>query len=283
MTTEQEASEESVVVTDDMLSSAADAAVEAEEVVEEETTEEETEEVSEEETTEEETSEETEVETEEESTEEEAETEEPESPAERSRLGRKVKNLETQLQTALDQIKSLTTAKPATEEEETLDEDDFVKASDIPKLIEKEREKEQSEKTAYQASYLNKILEIGNNEGMDEALQDEIFEEMQSNFNQIHGHGAEVDSEINFRKAQAAIATKKMGEIGKPKNPLKGGKSKVATGVGGGTETEVKPAKPAVKLDAHAAEFIKDSGLSIEEAADVLTSDEKPHLSFHRG
>jgi len=204
------------------------------------------------------------------------------SASDRSRLGRKVKNQDDTIRTLLSRIEDLEN-KGATEEpdEDALEADDFVKASDIPKLLQAEKQKEQKVRTAYESTYLSKVLEIGNNEGIEDALLDEIFEEMQANFNSVHQNNPGVDAELNFGKAHVAVL-KRQADAG-PKNPLKGGKSKVPIGVGGGTETKVKTPKPTVKLDTFAADFIKDTGGSVTKASEILAKEDKPHLSFHRG
>jgi hypothetical protein len=186
------------------------------------------------------------------------------------------------LEAALGRIETLTsTPAKEVEDEDALDDGDFIKKSDIPGLLKAEKEKETAARTAYESTYLSKVLEIGKSKGMDDDLQDEIYEEMMANFNVIHTNDPGIDAEKNFNQAHIAILERKVS--GKPENPLKGGKPKVPVGVGGGTDNKPKKPKAAVKLDDHAAEFIKDSKLSVDEAAEILSKSEKPHLRFHNG
>ena len=97
---------------------------------------------------------------------------------------------------------------------------------------------------------------------------------MDKNHNAIYSRDGVADAEKNFYKAKIAVLESKSG---KPKNPLKGNKKKVATGVSGGTvNTETEYKMPA--LDEHAQDLIKRTNFTEDDIKDALENN-KSHLT----
>lgn len=189
---------------------------------------------------------------------------------EKSRLGRRLKRMEAQFSTLMQRLEGLQSTPAVTEKEEDLpDQDEFVRASDIPKIMERLTEKKQAEQSKYENDYLYATVSLGADENISTELQDAIFDKMQSEFNTRITGNPKVDAELNYRKAMTSVLAK---QASTPKNPLKGGKPNEAIGVGAPTQTPSAPASKKVKLDPYAAEFAKSVGMTEEEVSAALSS-----------
>jgi len=267
-----EAEEASQPVSDEELDRAADEAVGvAEEATEEEVIEEES--------------------SEEEEAEEEQEEEIPAEPdaekenAERSKLGRKVKELEAQLERqsiennerlakALEAINNLT----AKEEPE---EDDFIMPetkSELQKLIDEALEKkEQASKTVavqkaeqYTKDYVDTMKDLVADEEDD--VREEIIARLKTEeFNVRHSDNGSRDAAKNIKNVIKSLAVKK-NVI-----PLKGEKPRAPLGGGGKDKVPGRELK-LPKLSQEARDFIKATGMSDEEAAEALSGEAPAYI-----
>ena len=270
----QEASQESTesTITDDMLDRAADGVDEVEEVAtEDETTEE---------TTGEEVGEEVAAEETEEVAEEEAEDtpEEPEDNAERSRLGRRVSELEGELRQSridnknkfnetLEKLNSFLGKGEDTEEEEFFelpetkaDLDKLIKES-VNSLRNAEDEQVDVDAKAYQDGYVDTVMNLldGDPDGKElyELINSDDFNIKHSKANTMQGGIMDAAKNLMAAKAQLSQGTAK-------KIPLKGGKAPANLGGGGGDKIP-KAAKKMPKLDAAAAQYVKDTNMPDEQ------------------
>ena len=275
----QEASQESEesTITDDMLDRAADGVDEVEEVAtEDETTEE---------TTEEEVSEEVAAEETEEVAEEDAEDalEEPEDNAERSRLGRRVSELETELRASklesenklnetLEKLNSFLGKNEETQEEEFFelpetkaDLDKLIKES-VKSLRNAEDEQVDEDAKAYQDGYVDTVMNLldGDPDGKElyELINSDDFNIKHSKANTMQGGVMDAAKNLMAAKAQLAHGTVK-------KIPLKGEKPRAPLG-GGGADKTPKAAKKMPKLDATAAAYVKETGMSNDDVIKVF-------------
>lgn len=286
----QEASQESVesVITDEMLDRAAEGV--DEEVVEEETTEESTEEETDE------VSEEEEVESGEEPSEEEVEEtveteseeaedlpEEPEDNSERSRLGRKVKELEDallkskteseeKLNATLEKLNAFL-GKAAEPEEEEFFEMPETKA-DFDRLVRERIEALKQEETTqvsqkskeYEAGYIDTVKSLLSGDEDEQA----IFDILDAEFNVRHSEVESLESGMkDAAKNVLAAKTKLLQSKDVKKVPLKGGKPKAPLGGETGSKMPAKT-KPVPKLDPVAAEFARETGMTDEAIIKAL-------------
>jgi hypothetical protein len=268
----QEASQESEesVVTDDMLDRAADGVDE----VEEDATEDET---IEEETEEEEVAEEEATETEEEATEEaEDAPEEPEDNAERSRLGRRVSELETallqskqesetKLNETLEKLNSFLGKKDEPEEEEFFELPETKE--DLAKLVREQLAKVQNEEVTqktqavkdYESGYIDTVGTLLEGEPDSE----EILKLIEDEFNVKHSKVDNLQSGMKDAAKNILAAKSKLLSGSTKTIPLKGEKGKNLGG--GGGDKVAKATKKMPKLDAAAAQYVKETGMTEEE------------------
>jgi 5S rRNA maturation endonuclease (ribonuclease M5) len=275
----QEASQESTEVTDEMLDRAADGVDEVEEVAtEDETTEETTEEEVEKEVAEEEVGE---------TASEEAEDtpEEPEDNAERSRLGRRVSELEGDLLKARQESQASTdnlneTLKKLTgligKNEEPAEEEFFElpeTKADLDKLIKesvsaiKQEESSQITKQSeeYSKGYIDTVMSLIDDDPEGEA----ILKLLEDDFNTKHSkvdtmQGGVMDAAKNIMAAKSQLSQGTVKKI-----PLKGEKPRAPLGGGGGDKIP-KAAKKMPKLDATAAAYVKETGMSDDDVIRVF-------------
>jgi hypothetical protein len=274
----QEASQESEesVVTDEMLDRAADGVDEVEEVAtEDETTEEEVEEESEE-VAEEEATEETEEEGAEDA------PEEPEDNAERSRLGRRVSELETALlqanqnnETKLNEtLEKLNSFLGKKEEPE---EDDFFEMpetkEDLAKLVKEQLAKVQNEEVSlstqavkdYETGYIDTVGSLLEDEPDSEAILKLIEDEFNVKHSKVDNlQGGMKDAAKNVLAAKTKLLSGSVKKV-----PLKGEKPRAPLG-GGGNDKAPVAAQKMPKLDAAAAQLVKDMGWSAEKVIKVF-------------
>lgn len=273
----QEASQEGTesVITDEMLDRAAEGVDEVEEVAtEDETTEEE---IESEEAAEEEATEETEQE------EVEDAPEEPVDNAERSRLGRRVSELETallaakqesqastaQLNETLKQLTGVLGKKEEPEEEEFFELPETKE--ELAKLVREQLAKVQNEaivqKTQavkdYESGYIDTVGTLL--EGEPDSA--EILKLIEGEFNIKH---SKVDNlQSGMKDAAKNILAAKNKLYSAKKAPLKGDKPRGPLGGGGGDKMPVA-AKKMPKLDAAAAQYVKETNMSDDEVIRIF-------------
>lgn len=189
------------------------------------------------------------------------EKDEPDDNAERSRLGRKVKEQEQLLQTILLELQSL--KKPAAEPvEEEEDDEALAEEARLEKLLERIQQKKEAKKTSYESKYLATLHTI--TKDVDEAEHKAIVEIMLSKYNKVITENPEVDAELNYRKAEADYLR---SGVGKRKAPLRGDKPpKVEI-----PESKKKGAEALdVELDDFAKEFVAKTKMSTDSIKKAL-------------
>lgn len=202
-------------------------------------------------------------------------------PAERSKLGRKVKSLEAELTTQSQQIAELMEMNRklltgATGKSDTVvpeeDEEAPILKKDIPSILQKEREKENAVARGAEAKFIKKVMSLSG-EIEDEELIKEITDEMDATgLNQFSFVNPEYDAEKSFMKAQISVL-KRRNASGKSLNPLdknKDGTEHAATGVTGGDKLNIRK-EQRIELDEDAKAFAQWSGMKEEDIQDALT------------
>jgi hypothetical protein len=205
-----------------------------------------------------------------------AEAEEPEEEEEldhksKSKLGRNIKGLRSQMDAImarLDQMQAPAKAEPAHVETEEMPETISTPA-DIDKYLSAKEKRLQQEKLSYESGYLKQVQGLSK---ANEDMHEEIFAEMMQNFNVRHSNDASVDARINYAEAKAAVLNNKLSEKA-------GGLPKRATA----GKPPVQPAASAThaatrvatipKLDEHAADYVKylkKKGMSDEQIAEEM-------------
>ena len=228
---------ESQLVTDEDLNRAAEEKVE-EEVVEEEVVEEE------------------------EKVEEDKVVEEPTDGANRSKLGRKFKLLEDQVQTLVSELKN----KNEQIEEPNLDPDEYMTRKDVDKYLESQRREDAANNRKYNSDYISSVLSLSSTEE-DEGFLDRVLTEMDTNVKGRHTGNPEVDAKINYLEA-----SQKVLRGNKKPNPLEKN-TKKTPGLGVDAVTKVtQTEKPLPELDEYAQDFLKKNPMSDEKIKEALST-----------
>lgn len=206
-------------------------------------------------------------------------------PAERSRLGRKVKGLEAERVTLINDISDLKQkmdqllSKNGSQDGGvvTNEEDDTpISRKELPALFQREREKENKFKTTKEAEFHQGVYEVSNEE-TDNELVTEILAEMDNDkelltYEFVNPKGS---AKTNFLTAKSRVLERKLNEFktGK-KNPLDKNREtadeKIATGVTGGDRVQTRKVT-IPDLDDEAKAFLKYAGLKDEEVSEALT------------
>lgn len=151
--------------------------------------------------------------------------------AERSQLGRKVKEL-TETVTNLQQIIVDSYTKPPVSAS-TNDSDEFTVPTTLEEFratMNKIKADEEKGQQVYSNSYLEKVAVLGSNE----PYHSDIVNEMMTNFNIRRSDSGPNDAMINYYQAKASILAKKMAQPVERVNPFLGVPPAAPTGVGGG-------------------------------------------------
>lgn len=194
-----------------------------------------------------------------------------EDHATKTRLGRKVKKLEEvmvtkdefkQLMTKLDTFMTRPAEQVSTEQKAEMPE--YVATpDDVEKVIQARESRIRAEQDTYQKAYVSTMVSFA--QGND--AHDEVVKEMMTNFNVRRTGNPQIDAELNYAKAQAAVMSRQTTKI----VPVKGDKA-VGTGVTHGvTNTQTKVTLP--KLTPEAENFVaymKRQGMSEESIAEAL-------------
>lgn len=202
----------------------------------------------------------------------EGQEEQDDDHATKTRLGRKVKKLEEVMVTK-DEFKQLMTkldtfmTRPAETQvstEQKAEMPEYVATpDDVEKVIQARENRIRSEQDTYQKAYVSQMVSMG--QGND--AHDEIVKEMMTNFNVRRTGNPQIDAELNYAKAQAAVLSRQTTKT----VPVKGDKA-VGTGVTHGvTNTQTKVTLP--KLTPEAENFVaymKRQGMSEESIAEAL-------------
>lgn len=226
--------------------------------------------------------------------------EEPTDNAERSRLGRRMKNLEDSLSQLLSKLDSIGAASPVQQTQQQTNipvnyDDSFmerelqaaVEQGLIPETIitpmdqlrvDNYRQRvEEKRSIEYQRGYINALK--GFKGDTDDSLHDEVVAELfrlESPFNQKRYGDPTVDARLNYLEAKSAILE---GKVTTPsaKNVFKGKQGNVPTG--NHVTTKVAPSEESVpQLDEVSLQFIKSQGMSEETVRKALKEPLPLHL-----
>jgi len=205
---------------------------------------------------------------------------EPDDHKERSRMGRRMSELEGNINLLVNKIDQLVTAK--TEPEADPDDDepvfmtkkqlrDFVKSEARNEVVQTKAE-EQAAQSEYENAYVAQVHKAGAD--LSPKQLDAVFKEMFDNHNEIHHKIPQVDADINFHRAVASLTAKV-----KPAAKVIPLKKDDPKNLGGPADTNIESKKVAPqKLDKHAAAFAKHHNLSDEKIAAALTGETRPSL-----
>jgi len=200
--------------------------------------------------------------------------EKPIDQAESSRLGRKVKGLEDQLQNLMSKMDTYFAPKEGLASQQDSELPEIIQTpDDVRKVMQAEEQRKQNFVNQYRSGYARKILDLGNGEDIDKETHDEIVNEMMipnSPFNKILSDNPLADAEINYAKAMRAVLSKKYS---KPKGPVIPGRAETpvaATGVTIGTRTATPSINP-IQLDEASQDFVKKLGLNEEFVKKALS------------
>ena len=196
--------------------------------------------------------------------------EQDEDHAEKTRLGRKVKKLEdvmvtkaefSQLMNKLDTLM----AKPAEQvSTDKVEMPEYVTTpDDVEKVIQAREQRMRTDQETYQKAYVSTMVSMGNGNEQ----HDDVVKEMMTNFNVRRTGNPQIDAELNYAKAQAAVLSR-----GATKTvPVKGEKPAAAGVTVGNTNTQRKVTLPKLSAEAESfAAYMIRNGMSEESIAEAL-------------
>ena len=202
------------------------------------------------------------------------EPEEEEDHRERSKLGRKVKQLEDVIQQQNERMEMLMNKleKPHSPvEEEDVPED-------VAKWFAAYERKKGTEQQRYSQGYLKSFWVEGKNDREnDPELYDEIYKEMATNFNVRYSNDPSMDAAINYGKAARAVLKKQTASV-KSKPNVKADKPQASTSLDVKSRSVPEPSEDE-DLDPEAREFVKKIGMSRESVREALKGPGPAHLS----
>lgn len=205
---------------------------------------------------------------------------EPVDNAERSQLGRKVKELTETVaslqQVIVEGIKGNSSVPASIPSSSSGSENEFTVPTtwdEFKTAMNKIKEDEEKASSVYSNSYLEKVATLGVNESMHK----EIVDEMMTNFNIRRSDSGPNDAMINYYQAKASVLSKKMAQPIEKRNPFEGVPPAAPTGVGGGGIPPASPVSPPT-LDPDSERYVnylmRTTGKSKEDIvknlADVL-------------
>lgn len=207
---------------------------------------------------------------------------EPDDHKARSKMGRRMSELEGNINLLVNKIDQLISKEPEGQEEIDPEDDEpvFMTKKQLREFVKSEaknevyatKAEESKAQTDYENAYVSKVRKIGAN--LPPKQLDAIFAEMYENHNQTIHKVPEVDADINFHRAVASLAKKS-----KPAAKVVPLKKESPKNLGGPADTieKTKTVKPQ-KLDEHAAAFAKYHNLSDEKISEALSSETRPSL-----
>lgn len=188
---------------------------------------------------------------------------EPVDNKERSRLGRRFTQLESEFGgikdtlTRMEQMLASPHALPSAPLEDEYDSDKILTVGEFEKYERTKREKSERQQSMYRNTYVQTIKSLG----ADPEMHVEIEKELLTNVAEYPTHTGHQnpahDAKVNYRLARAAVIEKKFAV---PKPNVRGG-TNAATGVTATTRTQ-NPPKQVVKLDEATSKFAKAMGYS---------------------
>ena len=203
------------------------------------------------------------------------------TPAERSRLGRRVANIETNIDTKFNILmekmntlagnpdRTINTGEPETPTEipQTREE--------LNKYLDQRDKARVSDKTNYEVEFMRETDTLGL--GVSESEHKEIMDILVKNseINRMVTKVGQIDAQIAYNKAMAVHYKKKAANPTERPNPLPGNPAKAPIGVNsGGTNTEKKV--PAIQFDEHARDFLNYTKMTDEKASEVVKKSKFP-------
>lgn len=193
--------------------------------------------------------------------------------ATKTRLGRKVKKLEevmvtkdefNQLMSKLDTFMTRPVEIQVSTEQNTEMPEYVATPDDVEKVIQARENRIRSEQDTYQRAYVSQMVSMS--QGND--AHDDIVKEMMTNFNVRRTGNPQIDAELNYANAKAAVLSR--GTIRTV--PVKGD-NVVASGVTHGTtNTQHKVVLPKLSPDAeNFVAYMRRQGMSEESIAEALS------------
>ncbi len=223
----------------------------------------------------------------------EEEPEEPTDHGERSRMGRRVARMEQQFEQIISKLDSINYPQDRgtiRSRETTIENNEEIPEivstpQDVERVINARDRKIQEEQTKYEGEYISTLNKLRPKD-MDVKEEAELHEETLSLmekewkvFGLRHSNYPNMDAELNYSKAKAAILSKKMASP-KPIRPnVKGERPVVSTSlsVGSGGESHASVGLPP--LDDFAADFVKRTGMKEESVREALKGDTPINLA----
>jgi len=200
----------------------------------------------------------------------------PPDNAERSRLGRRLSQMESKFSELVEKLENYTQRNSTNDDPFESSGDVFdmpTTPEELERFIEKREAKKQQTVTKYETNYLTTLDKVRVD---DEDEHNAIMAEMLSNFNIKHSDNAALDAKLNYADAERAMLRKKMASPAPRKVPLKGETPK-GTGVNHGAKVEMKQAKK-IELDQYASEFVSKTGMSEESVNKSLSGNAPNYL-----
>ena len=192
---------------------------------------------------------------------------EPDDNAERSKLGRKVQYLQTELEKAIGVINDLKT--PDTPGEE-LDPDEPITRGQIEEIIEKREAVKAQQVNAYSEMYNQDLVRLGLE--LEEKEHLAVLQAADNLSNPSRTGNPTIDAQSNFLMAQNDILKKQVKANAVPKNPLEKNKTEEPTNLGGKVDTKTtKKSTRMPKLDSAAKAYVKEMGMDADMVNKVLS------------
>jgi len=225
----------------------------------------------------------------------EEEPEEPTEHGERSKMGRRIKRTEDMLDRILTKLDSINypTDRDTRRGREAVVEEEFSGGIPTPEEVRKisradrrQEEREiQEEQGRYEQGYistLNKIrpknLDVKEEAEIHEATLD-LMEKEWKLFGLRRSDYPNLDAELNYSKAKAAILSRKMASPKPIKPNVKGERPVVSTNLSVSSGSESQPSTGLPPLDEFAADFVKRTGMKEESVREALKGETPINLA----
>lgn len=200
-----------------------------------------------------------------------------EDQVERTRLGRKVADLERNINAFISEIRATRAAQLPQQPQPSTDEV-VATVGDVLRVMEqREAEKDRARTVAnerYANDFLQEVARIGIEDPQLHAeVTHEMFEVPNSLFNQRRTDNGVVDANWNYQRAMKAVLTRKYANPARQQAPGEPRSTAINTGISMGTRTVTTQAQN-VQLDEHARDFINRTGRGSEWASKALSAKE---------
>ncbi len=219
----------------------------------------------------------------------EEEPEEPTDHGERSKMGRRIKRTEDMLDRILTKLDSINYPQDRDTRRGNEEIPEVVSTpEDVEKVINARDRKIQEEQGRYEQGYistLNKIrpknLDVKEEAEIHEATLD-LMEKEWKVFGIRRSDYPNLDAELNYSKAKAAILSRKMASPKPIKPNVKGERPVVSTNLSVSTSTETSTSTGLPPLDEHATDFVKylqKQGMKEESIKDAFKGETPINLA----